>query len=160
MKIFILTVCFFVNLYSHPHFFVDVNIDIQENKIMNKWLFDRVNSRLLIFDFDKNRNKIFEKDEQDAFIKAHFEKLKADNYNIFMELDNKELIINPSNIELRLLKKRVELSFEFLAKVNEGGIVCTIDPTLYFAYKLIDTKSIYESEIEKSEHDFCIGISK
>ncbi len=160
MKTFILIASFFINLYAHPHFFVDVNIDIQEDKIMNKWLFDRVNSRLLIFDFDKNKNKVFEKEEQNAFIKTHFDKLKADNYNIFMELDNKESSINPKNIEVKLLEKRVELSFEFLLKVNQGGIVCTIDPTLYFAYKLIDTKSIFESEIEKSEHDFCIGISK
>jgi len=160
MKTLVLIFCFVLNVFAHPHFFVDSSIEINQEKITHKWLFDRVNSRLLTFDFDKNRNKFFEKEEQDAFIKAHFEKLKADNYNLFMEIDGKELVADPVDIKVKLSKKRVELSFNLLVKVNEGGIVCTIDPTLYFAYKLVDSKSIYESEIEKSEHDYCIGVSK
>jgi len=149
-----------VSIYAHPHFFIDASIDIQKDKISHTWVFDRINSRLLSFDFDKNRNKQFEKEEQLSFLETHFEKLKTDNYNLFLEIDGHELVADPINMKVEIVKKRVKLSFELLVKVQESGIICTIDPTLYFAYKLEESKCIYEHEIQKSEHDYCLGVTK
>lgn len=160
MRYLLFILIFVVNIYAHPHFFVDASIDIQKDKISHKWIFDRINSRLLIFDFDKNRNKVFEKDEQSAFLSAHFEKLKSDNYNLFMDLDGKELVADPVNLKVEIVTKRVELSFDLIFKIKEGGVICTIDPTLYFAYKLKDARSIYEYEEQISEHDYCLGVTK
>jgi len=148
------------NIYAHPHFFVDAFIDIQKSTISHKWVFDKMNSRLLIFDFDKNKNKQFENDEQISFLEAHFEKLKEENYNLFMEIDSNELVADPTNIKVEIKNKRVQLSFDLIVKVQEGETICTIDPTLYFAYNLIDIKCIYKYEIQKSEHDYCLGVTK
>lgn len=160
MRILVLFVLIVSSVFAHPHFFVDAYIEIQDGKISHKWMFDRLNSRLLIFEFDKNKNKKFEKEEQLSFINAHIEKLKADNYNLFMELDGNELVADPINMKVQIVKKRVELSFDLLIKIREGGVVCTIDPTLYFAYKLNDAKSIYEVDKQVSEHDYCLGVVK
>lgn len=160
MKIIVLLACILLNLYAHPHFFVDASISIQKDKISHKWVFDRLNSRLLIFDFDKNKNKHFEKNEQLSFISTHIEKLKADNYNLFMDLDSNELVADPVNIKVEIVNKRVEVSFDLLYKIKQGGTICTIDPTLYFAYKLKDLKSAFEYEKQISEHDYCIGVTK
>ena len=160
MKVVVFILFIILNLHAHPHFFVDASIDIQKEKISHKWLFDRINSRLLVFEFDKNRNKTFEKNEQLVFIETHFEKLKNDNYNLFMEIDGHELVADPINIKVKIIKKRVELSFDLVFKINKGGVICTIDPTLYFAYKLKDVNSIYKNEIQKSEHDYCLGVTK
>jgi len=160
MKLIVVTLIMIVNLYAHPHFFVDASIDIQKEKIVHKWLFDRTNSRLFIFDFDKNRNKQFEKEEQLSFLETHFEKLKTDNYNLFMEIGGDELVADPTNMKVAIVNKRVELSFELMLKINNGGVICTIDPTLYFAYKLNDAKSVYTNEVQKSEHDYCLGVTK
>lgn len=160
MKIIALVLLFLSTLFAHPHFFVDASIDIKKDKISHKWLYDRMNSRLLTFEFDKNKNKILEKDEQLSFLKAHFEKLKTDNYNLFMELDSTELVAEPSNIKVKIVKGRLELSFDLLFKIKEGGVVCTIDPTLYYAYKLKDAKSVFEIEKQVSEHDYCLGVTR
>lgn len=160
MKVIVLLTFFLLNLYAHPHFFVDAYIDIQKDKISHKWVFDRLNSRLLTFDFDKDKNKHFEKTEQISFIEKHIEKLKSDNYNLFMDLDSNELVADPINIKVEIVNKRVEVSFDLLFKINEGGTICTIDPTLYFAYKLKDIKSAFEYEKQVSEHDYCIGVTK
>ncbi len=160
MKIVVIFLLMLSNIYAHPHYFVDASIDIQKSKISHTWLFDRINSRLLIFEFDKNKNKQFEKEEQLSFLKAHFEKLQGDNYNLFIQIDSDELVAVPSNRKVRIINKRVEVSFDILLKIEEGGVLCTIDPTLYYAYKLKDVNSIYKYEREVSEHDYCLGVTK
>jgi len=160
MKIIFVIFIMLLNLNAHPHFFIDAFIDIQKDRIVNKWVFDRINSKLLIFDFDKNKNKQFEKSEQLSFLETHFEKLKNDNYNLFLEIDGNELVSDPTNMEVKIVNKRVELSFELILKIKQGGVICTIDPTLYYAYKLKEVKSIYKNEIQKSKHDYCLGVTK
>ncbi len=160
MKTIVLILICLTNIYAHPHFFVDASIDIQKDKISHKWEFDRLNSRLLIFDFDKNKNKKLELDEQLSFIEKHIEKLKVDNYNLFMDLDSNEIIANPINMQAKIINKRVVLSFDLLYKIDEGGTICTIDPSLYFAYKLKDIKSAFSYEKQISESDYCIGVNK
>ena len=77
-----------------------------------------------------------------------------------MEIDGDELVADPINMKVSIINKRVEVSFELIVKINNGGVICTIDPTLYFAYKLNDAKSVYTNEVQKSEHDYCLGVTK
>ena len=160
MRAIVLYLLSLLSIYAHPHFFVDAFIDIQKGKVNHRWVFDRMNSRILIFNFDTNKNSAFEKKEQLAFLAAHFEKLKNDNYNLFMEIDGNELVADPINVKVQIINKRVEVSFDLLINIRQSGVVCTIDPTLYYAYKLNNLKSIYNVEKQVSKHDYCLGVTK
>jgi len=156
--IFLIFICF-NSLYSHPHFFIDSKISIDKEMIKNEWIFDRLNSRVLLFDFDKNGNNIFEKEEREEFIKAHFLSLKDNNYNIFLALED-EVEIEPINIKVEVNKKRISLLFDIKVELNEFFTMCTIDEKIYMAYKLNEVNSHNKLEIQKSEYDYCIGVSE
>ncbi|WP_072680176.1 DUF1007 family protein [Arcobacter sp. LA11] len=159
-KIFLIFFICIEIIYAHPHFFLDSKIIIKEDKIKNEWIFDRLNSRVLLFDFDKNKNKIFDKNEKNAFIKTHFSKLKENNYNIFLTLED-EIKIEPKNIQINQNNdKRISLSFDIDIKLNNVFTMCTIDEKLYMAYKLIEISSAKKLEVQKSEYDYCIGVTK
>lgn len=159
-KIFLILIFLSQYLFSHPHFFIDASINIEKEKTIYIWRFDTINSKLLTFDFDKNRNKRFDINEQTNFLKAHFYNLKKDNYNIFFETGEKERIIVPKNIKVELIKRRVVVSFESIGVLKGISTICTIDPTLYMAFKLKNIKTPFKTDVQKSEHDYCIGVTK
>jgi len=144
-------------LFAHPHFFIDSKLTIDEKKIKNEWIFDKLNSRVLLFDFDKNRNKIFDEDEKQEFIKTHFLGLEQNNYNIFLTLDD-EVKVKPKNIDVKFQNRRVSLSFDIEIKLSDVFTMCTIDEKIYMAYKLKELNSLKKLEIQKSEYDYCIGV--
>lgn len=160
MKKILLTIAFYasISLYAHPHFFIDSNISFEDGKIKNEWLFDRLNSRVLLFDFDRNSNKKFDEDEKKEFIKTHFKSLEANNYNIFLASDE-EYKIKPSNIDVKFEAKRVSLSFDIDVKLSEEFTMCTMDEKIYMAYKLNEINSHNKLDVQKSEYDFCLGAS-
>lgn len=145
-------------LYSHPHFFVDTKLNVKKNVINNEWIFDRLNSRVLLFDFDLNANRIFDEDEKKEFIKAHFKSLKTNNYNIFFATNDEQTVV-PSNIVVEVKKKRISLSFDIVADLSDEFTMCTMDEKIYMAYKLENVSSINKIDVQKSEYDFCIGVS-
>lgn len=143
--------------FSHPHFFIDSKISIEKDKIKNEWIFDRLNSKVLLFDFDRNRDKLFDEEEKEEFLKAHFSSLRNNNFNIFLTLDD-EVEVEPKSIDVKFENKRISLSFDIEAKITDVFTMCTIDEKIYMAYKLIDIKSFKELEVQKSEYDYCIGV--
>lgn len=146
-------------LYAHPHFFIDSKVQIIDKQIKNEWIFDRLNSRVLLFDFDKNENKVLDKDEKEEFIKAHFLKLKDNNYNIFLSLDD-EIKIEPKNINVKFEKKRLSILFDINLNLGDSFTFCTIDEKIYMAYKLIDFKYKKSLDIQRSEYDYCLGVNQ
>lgn len=147
---------FFIG-FAHPHFFIDSKLKIEKNIIKSEWFFDRLNSRVLLFDFDKNRNKIFDKEEKEEFIKTHFLGLEKNNYNIFLSSDD-EIKVEPKNIDVVFYKKRVKLSFDIEFSVGDVFTMCTMDEKIYMAYKLIDLDSFIKVETQNSEYDYCVGV--
>jgi len=161
MKRFIFLVFSFVNLYGHPHFFIDSEIIIKDTYVKHIWKFDKLNSRILLFEFDKNKNKIIDEIERFAFITKYFEPLKKDNYNLFIDInDNTEYIAEPKDIDLKIIKRRVQFSFTTDVIIKDGSTICTMDQSIYMAYKLINIDTSYNTQIEKSEYDYCIGVIK
>lgn len=102
-----------LNLYAHPHYFLDSDLQIDENIVKNFWKFDALNSKILMFDFDKNKNKILDKDEKEEFLKANFYKLKVNNYNIFLQNEEKEFEIIPQNVDVFYENRKLTIYFDF-----------------------------------------------
>ncbi len=160
MKKFIILILSFVSLYAHPHFFIDSFLDIHKDYLKHTWKFDRLNSKILMFEFDKNRNKKVDEQEKMAFINKYFEPLKKENYNLFIDVDGQEYSAKPEDIELQIVKKRVQLSFITKVSIKSGSTICTMDQSIYMAYKLNKIETTYKTEVEKSEYDYCIGVTK
>lgn len=146
-------------VFAHPHFFIDSKLTINDNEIKNEWLFDKLNSRVLLFDFDKNRNEIFDENEKHEFIKTHFLGLKKNNYNIFLSLDD-EVEVKPKNIDVKFENKRISLSFDIKTKLDSTFTMCTIDEKIYLAYKLKELNTMKKLEVQRSEYDYCVGVIK
>jgi len=145
-------------LFAHPHFFIDSKISFEDGVIKNEWVFDRLNSRVLMFDFDLNANKKFDDDEKEKFIETHFKTLEKNNYNIFLASDE-EYEIKPKNIDIQVNKRRISLLFDLEVKLGEVFTMCTMDEKIYMAYKLEEVNSHSKLEVQKSEYDFCLGVS-
>lgn len=159
IRLFVILCFFSIYSFAHPHFFIDSKLYIKKNSFKSEWIFDRINSRVLLFDFDKNRNKTFDEDEKQEFIKAHFLGLKENNYNISLFLDD-EVKIKPENIDVRFEEKRVKLSFEVRADLKSIFTLCNIDEKIYMAFKLVEINSFKDLETQKSEYDYCVGVTE
>jgi len=156
-KIIIILISMVSFSFAHPHFFIDSKISIEDGFIKNEWIFDRLNSRVLLFDFDVNENNILDEEEKQEFIKSHFLSLEKNNYNMFLAIDD-EIEIKPINIEVKVNKKRISLHFDMEARLNDTFTMCTMDEKIYMAYKLQEINSHNKLEVQKSEYDFCIGV--
>lgn len=150
-----------INAFAHPHYFLDSTIQISENNIKNQWKFDRLNSKILTFDFDKNKNKVLDSDEKEEFFKAHFYKLSENNYNIFLTNDEIEYKVQPQNLDLLVDdKKRLTIFFDIPYELSSDTTFCSMDEKILLAYKLEKLETNLKTDIQKSEYDFCIGVSK
>lgn len=149
-----------LSLYGHPHFFIESSIKIEKNTLFHQWKFDKLNSKLLLFEFDTNKDKLLDAQEKERFLQNHFYPLEANNFNLFLQSDDKEPKITPQNIHVSLQKKQLILEFESSLDFEIQAVICTIDATLYMAYMLKDFQSVYPSDVQKSEYDFCIGVTK
>ena len=161
MKFLLFLIIFHISLLAHPHFFIDVDVVIDKNKITHYWSFDRINSQLLRFEFDKNKDKVFQKEEQVLFYNTYISKIKNNNFNIFLESNNKEYIYTElTKYDMLLKNKKVIFSFvQNIKSINEMTL-CNIDPTIYMAFKLNKIDTNYKVDIQKSQYDFCIGVDK
>ncbi len=147
-----------ISLYAHPHFFVDASLKIKEKTIKHIWIFDKINSRLLMFDFDINKNKKLEKEEETNFLQKHFFSLKKDNYNLFIENNEEEIEINPQKVRAVFSKRRIIITFYTNIKLQKDSTLCTIDPLVYMAFKINKINTTLDIDIIKSEYDYCIGV--
>ena len=148
------------NLFAHPHYFLDSFVQIDDKMIKNFWKYDDMNSKILMFDYDKNQNKILDKDEKEEFLKVNFYNLKENNFNIFLQNEEKEFEILPQNIDVIYENKRLVISFDVIYELKGETTFCTMDQKIYLAYKLENVKTDLKTDIQNSEYDFCIGVSK
>lgn len=145
---------------AHPHFLVDTTIQIEPDIIKLDWRFDRINSKLLFFEFDTNKDKKLDKKEVDSMIEKFFLPLKNDNFFLMIQSEDDELEINPKQINIEYSQKKLHINYALLMNNFKGGIVCNIDATTYFAFHLHNHSSSQKLEIEKSQYDFCIGVNQ
>lgn len=154
--IFLFMPCF---LFANPHFFVDVDLAIKNDKISFDWKFDRINSTLLFFEADKNKDKNLDKFEEKQMIEKLFTPLKDDGYFVMIE-QSEEVDIKPLHVRFLYIKKRVHITFDLGVKNLSDGVICNIDPVTYFAFRLKHISSDLKTNIQKDRYDFCIGVEK
>lgn len=99
-RVFLYLIIFFLfipALYAnaHPHVFVFTSVDAVFNEqgltgFNVYWKFDEMFSHMFIFDFDKNRNRKFEKDELIELENGAFKNLKNFDYFSHIKIENKK----------------------------------------------------------------------
>ncbi|NCD11061.1 MAG: DUF1007 family protein [Epsilonproteobacteria bacterium] len=159
MKFFYLIIVFHLTLCAHPHFFIDTDIRIEKEAIFHRWRFDALNSKLLIFEFDTDKNGILDAKEAQHFLKEHIEPLAANHSNLFFQSGEKEIPIKPKDFNVSIASKRLVVTFTTEYLFSQPSIFCTIDATLYMAYQLRNVQSIYAYDAQKSDYDFCLGVN-
>lgn len=160
MKKLIFLIFIYLNAFAHPHYFLDSSLQIDEEKIRSYWKFDLMNSKILMFDYDKNKNKILDEDEKKEFLEVNFYKLKDNNYNLFLTNEEKEFAINPQNVDLVYENRRLSIVFDLPFTLSSETTFCTMDEKIYLAYKLNEVKTDFKTDIQNSEYDYCIGVSR
>ncbi|WP_419767789.1 DUF1007 family protein [Arcobacter sp.] len=155
----LLSLIFLYNIaFAHPHYFIDVDLKINENKIYHQWQFDRINSKILLFNFDKNRNNIFEKNESIDFYKTILTPIKKDNFHLFIDSNTIEYKFKKLNdFKISYTNKRLTINFTTELQSLKETTICTIDPSVYMAFKLNSVDTTLKIQTQKSEYDFCIG---
>ena len=148
-----------VSLWAHPHFFIDTDVTIEKTNILHRWTFDALNSKLLLFEFDSDKNGILDHEEASQFLRAHFYPLEANRYNIVLQSGENELLVKPSDVNVTVEKKRIIVAFVTQNALSKPSTLCTIDATLYIAYALRNVQSLYAYEVQKSDVDFCLGVT-
>ena len=113
-----------------------------------------------MFDFDRDKNKILDKNEKEEFLTAHFNKLKKNNYNIFLANEEQDFKIEPKNIDLVFEKNRLKIVFDLSYKLTSETTFCSMDEKIYLAYKLDKLNTNLKTNIQKSEYYYCIGLTK
>lgn len=151
--------CLPLLIFAHPHFLIDTSIKIQPTKIQLDWKFDKINSKLLFFEFDTNKNRKLDKNEVDFMIQKFFLPLKTDNFHLMIQNEEDELEIAPQNIQIEYLKRRLHVKYDILVSSFQEGVICNIDATSYYAFNLLEHISNQNLEIQKSQYDFCIGVA-
>lgn len=81
--------------FSHPHVFIDNSLKIVFNEkgltgINLKWIFDEMFSGMIIYEFDKNKNRKFEAPEIEKIKKGAFEHLKNFDYFTYIKINGQQ----------------------------------------------------------------------
>ncbi len=148
-----------VTLFAHPHFFIETSLVIEKERLVHTWRFDRLNSKLLIFECDTDKNGILDAKEQAYFLATYIEPLRANQFNLFFQEAEIEQSLIPISLHVSIENKRLVLSFFTPHDFKKPATFCTIDATLYMAYQLESVQSVYAYEVQKSEYDFCLGVN-
>ena len=97
-RFFLLVLLLPIICFGHPHLFANVGLEIKalDNKINSikiSWQFDDMTSQMLLMDYDKNRDKKFDKEESLRFKTDTFDKLKEYGYYTHIKIDGKKIDI-------------------------------------------------------------------
>ncbi|ACZ13061.1 DUF1007 family protein [Sulfurospirillum deleyianum] len=100
-----------LNLYAHPHTYIDVYLKISENTLKIQWLFDEMTSQGLMNDFDVNHDGVFDSKETLLFKKDVFNPLKEFSFFTHLLVGKKKIILHPKEIRLFRLENTFVIEF-------------------------------------------------
>ena len=96
-----------------------------------------------------------------AFYEKIILPIKKDNFHLFIDSNGKEYNFdNLNDFKVSYLNKRVTVQFNTKLESLNATTLCTIDPSVYMAFKLNNIDSSLKIETQKSEYDFCIGMNQ
>lgn len=127
MKAIFILFLAYATLFSHPHIFVDNDIDltIQDSEIEFKitWTLDDMTSMALIMDYDRDGSGSFDKNEVAALKKDAFDHLVEINYMTFFICNKKEQKIEKvENFNASIKNNKVAYSFSFTSNCIKKGV--------------------------------------
>jgi ABC-type uncharacterized transport system substrate-binding protein len=103
-------------LFSHPHLFIDVEVKKSGSTLLIDWLFDEMNSEILIMDYDKDFDGIFSENEVSTFVEEVLSDL-IQNYNFYtvLEIDGKKIPATSvlRDFKIKLKNNRFSMNFKF-----------------------------------------------
>jgi ABC-type uncharacterized transport system substrate-binding protein len=106
-------------LFAHPHLFVDVKIDKKDDILSVDWVFDEMNSEILIMDYDTDFDRVFSQSEKDKFTdEVITDLIMSYNFYTFIDIDNKK--VDPTsilqNIDFEVKNNNFLISFDLNMK--------------------------------------------
>lgn len=98
MKKLLLLLFLPICLLAHPHIFIEtkLNFVVKNDKISKlniSWFFDDMSSQIFMMDYDRNRDKKFNKKEIQKFKKLYFDRLLKEQYFTHLKVDGKNINI-------------------------------------------------------------------
>ena len=134
---------------AHPHMFIDVSMKFMLSDsglagIYVYWEMDEMNSAWLIDEYDKNKNRIFEKAEQNAIRSEAFGNAAGQNYFLSLTWGITSLHSVVAEQFSASIKNKSTVVYSFYIPCNIGlrrGMSTQIylffeDPTIYIAFTL------------------------
>ncbi len=117
---------------AHPHLFIDakLNFTIKKNKIDKlhvAWVFDDMNSQILMMDYDSNRDKKLDKKETQRFKKTYFDKLANSKSFTHVKADGKDIILSKKISSFKVAYKKNLLIVNFAIDFKKIKQIKTID---------------------------------
>jgi len=149
---------------AHPHLFINtkLNFTIKKDKIDTlhvSWVFDDMNSQILMMDYDTNRDKKFNKKETQRFKKIYFDKLSKNKPFIHIKVDGKEVVlakqISPFNIKYKknLLIVNFTVDFKKIKQIKTIDIGFW-DEENYTAFSMESERIKFKGKTLETELDF------
>ncbi len=127
MKLLITFLLTNIYLFAHPHVFIDIypKINIKNTKATSlslQWKFDQITSSMLLMDFDKNNDNLFNKKEASKVKKSAMKTFKRHNYYL-------KIRENDKNVKIQKLDN-------FVVTIDKDGrVVYTFDLICNFEVK-------------------------
>ena len=130
-------------IYAHPHVFMDTRVRIHFGEVgligfTVEWGFDDMFSSTIIADYDRNRNGIFEKDENNAVREGAFANLRHYNYFILLAAGRNEELEIETVLDFRAAIARGKVQYTFFvpfeieAEAQEKEIKIGVFDDTYF----------------------------
>ncbi len=149
---------------AHPHLFIDtkLNFTVKNNKIDRlhvSWVFDDMNSQILMMDYDTNRDKKLSKKETQKFKKIYFDKLSKKKPFMHIKVDGKKIALAKTMSAFSMKYKNNLLTLNFTVNFKKIKQKKTIDigfwdETNYTAFSMDPEQIKFKGKILKTELDF------
>ncbi len=126
--------CCATSVFAHPHIFIDVKVNVTQEKVTILWSFDAMTSAMLIGDYDTNKDKQLDANEIAFIEKNHF--LPLAPYSYFMRFfDGKEEleVQKVDSFSASIDKKRLVYTFSLPSTLLKKYELRFFDPEMYVA---------------------------
>ena len=160
----LLILLFPVLSFAHPHLFIDtkLNFTIKNNKIDTlhvSWVFDDMNSQILMMDYDTNRDKKLSKKETQKFKKIYFDKLSKKKPFMHIKVDGKKIALAKTMSTFSMKYKKNLLIINFTVDFKKIKQIKTIDIGFwdeenYTAFSMESERIKFKGKRLKTELDF------
>jgi len=160
----LLILCLPILSLAHPHLFIDAKLDftIKNNKIETlqvTWVFDDMNSQILMMDYDTNRDKKFSKKESQRFKKNYYGTLSKNKPFTHIKVDGKKVALSKYRsafdmaYKKNLLIIRFTIDFKKIRQKKSMDIVFW-DKENYTAFAIEPEYVTFKGKTLKTELDF------